>query len=239
MKCRSFLNSFVFFHLIFSGKENNFELQKGLILNCYSRQMLLELAAKFLWDRHCSCWGERGTSFWWLSHPWWRISWNCTRFSTKDIKLFLPLTVTMNRCLISEEIRRALPPSLNWWVVKHSLSCKKLHESVYLFCGCAIMIHKNKWKWTSSVALFLIDWLLFFHPNIPSGGYVSFSVHWKVKNPVSKSLCEVTDELRNPAGRFSLHGSILNVEMERNVSFFSPLHPVLQLRSYSCYAYFF
>lgn len=117
----------------------HFELQKWLILNRYSRgpfevrQMLLELAAKFLWDRHRSCWGEPGTRFWWLSHPWRRISWNCTRFSTKDIKLFLPLTVTMNRCLLSEEIRRALPPSLNWWVVKHSLSSKTLQKSVYLF----------------------------------------------------------------------------------------------------------
>lgn len=195
--------SFFFFHLILVGKkETYFELQKGLILNCYSRgpfevhQMLLELAAKFLLDRHHSCWGEPGTSFWWLSHPWWRISWNCTRFSTKDIKLFLPLTVTMNRCLLSEEIRRALPPSLNWWVVKHSLSCKKLHKSVYLFLWLCCYFFLKEWKLISGVALFLIDWLVFSSPNIPSGGYISFSVHWKVKTP-SKNLCEVADELRN------------------------------------------
>lgn len=98
-----------------------------------------------------------------VSLPWPRFSWNCTRFSRKDIKLFLPLAVTMNRCLLSEEIRRALPPSLNWWVVKHSLSYKKLQKKMFIFFwGCAVMIHKNKWKWISGVALLsLFHWLFF------------------------------------------------------------------------------
>lgn len=89
-----------------------------------------------------------------------RISWNCTRSSTKDIKLFLPLTVTMNRCLLSEEIRRALPPSLNWWVVKHSLSCKKLDKSVYLFSVVVLLwfIKRSESKYQALHFYALSDW---------------------------------------------------------------------------------
>lgn len=214
------------FSFDFSGKEKkqvfwiekkkkraNFKLLGDRLKSgkCY-----LSLQQSFLWDWHRSCWGEPGTSFWWFSHPWQRISWNCTRFSRKDIKLFLPLTVTMNRCLLSEEIRRALPPSLNWWVVKHSLSCKKLDKSVYIFSVVVLLwfIKTSESEYQALHFYSLSDWSSPPSPkNIPSGGYISFSV----KNPVVKSL--MSRWTRNPAGRFSLHGSILNMETERNVWF--------------------
>lgn len=93
-----------------------------------------------------------------------------------DTKMFPSLTVTMNRCLLSEQIRDALPPlwTGGWRNTPFPITnCIKLF---IFFCGCAFMIHKkNKWKWISATVFSL------WHPSKKI--IISFSIPLKLKTP--------------------------------------------------------
>lgn len=122
-----------------------------------------------------------------ISPPWQRISWNCACVSRIDTKMFPSLTVTMNRCLLSEEIRDALPPLWTGGWRNTPFPITNCINVFMCFCGCAFMIHKKK-----QVKMNFSHNFLSLTPLQKKKKFIFHSL--ETQNPVKKCLCEVFDQ---------------------------------------------